>query len=100
MIPAFVPVPSGGNYKLCTQGCWPAALLCSSPTVSPPNASWWIEIRVYLTSMGCAASNQGGKRLRQWHNLPLKIAFEVKLPEANQPFNREVPPNVLSGHII
>ncbi|KAJ5419100.1 uncharacterized protein N7487_002650 [Penicillium crustosum] len=33
MIPDFIPVPSGANYKLCTQGCWPAALLCSSPTV-------------------------------------------------------------------
>ncbi|KAJ5804574.1 uncharacterized protein N7518_000877 [Penicillium psychrosexuale] len=33
VIPAFIPIFSGANYKLCTQGCWPAALLCSSTVV-------------------------------------------------------------------
>ncbi|OQD63720.1 hypothetical protein PENPOL_c009G04865 [Penicillium polonicum] len=66
MIPAFVPVPSDANYKLCTQGCWPAALLCSSPAVSPPNASacgpvkftsplleWYTRREFGTISLGC-----------------------------------------------
>ncbi|CAI7619153.1 unnamed protein product [Penicillium glandicola] len=34
VIPGLIPISSGPNYKLCTQGCWPAALLCSFPAVS------------------------------------------------------------------
>ncbi|KAJ5494076.1 hypothetical protein N7463_010163 [Penicillium fimorum] len=34
VIPTSVPVSSGAYYKLCTQGCWPAALACLSPAVS------------------------------------------------------------------
>ena len=30
-IPGFIQISSGSNYKLCTQGCWPAPLFCSSP---------------------------------------------------------------------
>ncbi|KAJ5950747.1 uncharacterized protein N7479_009160 [Penicillium vulpinum] len=33
--PTFIPIPSGPNYKLCTQGCWPAALLCSFDNCFP-----------------------------------------------------------------
>jgi hypothetical protein len=33
VIPEFVPVPSGKDYLLCTQGCLPAALLCAAPAV-------------------------------------------------------------------
>lgn len=33
VIPGFIPISSGADYKLCTQGCWPAALICLSPAV-------------------------------------------------------------------
>ncbi|KAJ6143426.1 hypothetical protein N7471_002879 [Penicillium samsonianum] len=68
VIPGFIPISSGADYELCTQGCWPAALICLSPAVSSPKASgcvpvtftsplleWYTRREFGAISLGCTA---------------------------------------------